>query len=425
MLIVKKNKLKLDKKEYLFLRHLCRNSKNLFNSTLYATRQHFFNCGEFLNYVQTYKLLKDTEVYQSLPSDPAQQTMKVVERCFRSFFGLLQKKKKGNYNKPIKITHYLPKDGYFPIFLPTRPGRMLNDFSIRVPKHLQEKFGFKSLSIKRPEYTKGKLLKEVRILPKINGTYFEIEWVYEEPQQLIPNLDENKTLGIDLGIDNFATCLDSKSGHPFILDGKLIKSYNRYYNKEIARITSIHTKLNIKRSKNKERKLLKRKHILNNGLNQYVNYIIQYCIENKVKNIVVGQGYLAQNKSNIGKINNQNFTQIPFGQFCIKLKSKCEKYGMNYESTEESYTSKVDHLVKEEMKHQDVYAGKRVHRGLFRSSTGILLNADVNGALGIILKSKHKVDLNQLVCSGCLTQPSRIYLGEIQDKSAIQLIREI
>ena len=68
------------------------------------------------------------------------------------------------------------------------------------------------------------------------------------------------------------------------------------------------------------------------------------------------------------------------------------------------------------------YLGKRIKRGLFSSSTGILLNADINGALGILLKGKHKVDVNQLVSSGCLPQPSRIYLLEIKEKSAIQLI---
>ncbi len=35
------------------------------------------------------------------------------------------------------------------------------------------------------------------------------------------------------------------------------------------------------------------------------------------------------------------------------------------------------------MKHQECYRGKRLKRGLFQSSTGRLLNADVNGAIGI------------------------------------------
>lgn len=417
MIRCKKNHLKLNKKQYQFLRHLCRASKDLFNATLYATRQHYFQCGEFLDYIKAYKHLMNTEVYHGLPSDPAQQTMKVVERCFRSFFGLIQKKKSGNYNRPVKMPHYLPKDGYFPIFLPTRPGRMQEAFSILVPKHLQKRFGFGKLTIERPEYTKGKKLKEVRILPKLEGGYFEIEWVYEDEEQP-QQLDPARTLGIDVGVDNFATCVDSQSGRSFILDGRQLKSYNRYVNKQVAAKQAVHDKLGLKTSKNKKRLFLKRKNILNNALNQYVNVIVNYCLENKVGNVVIGQGYFAQEGCNHGNVNNQNFVMLPYGLFCQKLKSKCELYGITYESREESYTSKCDHLAGEEMKHHDEYLGRRVKRGLFRSSTGVFLNADVNGALGIILKSKREVDLGQLASSGCLTQPSRIRLGEIQAGSA-------
>ncbi len=55
--------------------------------------------------------------------------------------------------------------------------------------------------------------------------------------------------------------------------------------------------------------------------------------------------------------------------------------------TEESYTSKIDHMAGEEMKKQDNYLGKRVRRGLFKSSCGRILNADVNGAIGILRKA--------------------------------------
>ena len=77
------------------------------------------------------------------------------------------------------------------------------------------------------------------------------------------------------------------------------------------------------------------------------------------------------------------------------------------------------------MCHHEKYLGKRVHRGLFKSSTGVILNADVNGALGMIVKSKHKVDVNHLVCSGCLTQPRIITLDEIHRSGSIQVVRRL
>lgn len=69
-----------------------------------------------------------------------------------------------------------------------------------------------------------------------------------------------------------------------------------------------------------------------------------------------------------------------------KIEYKAEEIGIDVSVTEESYTSKIDHIANEEMKKQDNYLGKRVKRGLFKSSTGKILNADINGAIGILRK---------------------------------------
>jgi putative transposase len=59
---------------------------------------------------------------------------------------------------------------------------------------------------------------------------------------------------------------------------------------------------------------------------------------------------------------------------------------------EESYTSKCDHLALEPMCHHDEYMGRRIKRGLFVSSTGKQLNADINGAIGILRKADAVTD---------------------------------
>jgi putative transposase len=68
------------------------------------------------------------------------------------------------------------------------------------------------------------------------------------------------------------------------------------------------------------------------------------------------------------------------------LKYKSDNTGIKFVLTEESYTSKVDHLALEELTKHESYLGKRVKRGLFRSLSGKLLNADINGAIGILRK---------------------------------------
>jgi len=196
-----------------------------------------------------------------------------------------------------------------------------------------------------------------------------------------------------------------------------MKSLNRNVNKRSGKM--------LPGSMNKHKMFYKRERILNNSLNQYVNLIIQYCMLNNVGNVVMGEGYLAQENSDMGKKNNQNFVNLPYGKFVQKLKGKCAFYAINFETIEESYTSKCDHLAFESMEHHSKYLGKRIKRGLFKSSTGVLLNADVNGALGILLKSKRETDVSRLASSGHLTCHRRITLNDIQKCSSIRLVKQL
>ena len=109
----------LTKTQYIALREMCRLSKNLYNVALYSTRQYFFAAQKLLRYESNYYAVKDNENYKALHTDFAQQTMKGVARAFNSFFGLLQKAKKGEYRyQDIRIPGYLDKEGFFPLITP-------------------------------------------------------------------------------------------------------------------------------------------------------------------------------------------------------------------------------------------------------------------------------------------------------------------
>lgn len=86
---------------------------------------------------------------------------------------------------------------------------------------------------------------------------------------------------------------------------------------------------------------------------------------------------------NMGRISNKQFVTIPFNTFRRKLKHKCEEIGIDVQYVPEPYTSKCDALAKETLEHHDTYQGKRITRGLFQSSIGVLINADINGAINI------------------------------------------
>ena len=117
---------------------------------------------------------------------------------------------------------------------------------------------------------------------------------------------------------------------------------------------------------------------------------------------------------NIGSCNNQNFAQIPHGNLRVKIKSLCERYGINYVEQEESYTSQGDFFANDTLPVYNAdnpqeynFSGKRISRGQYKTYQGTIINADCNGALNILRKS-NLVDLRVLQARGCLDQPERI-----------------
>ena len=424
MLLVLKNKLKgLTQKEHYFLKSMCRKSKDVYNSTLYAMRQHFFKCGERLTYATAYHSVKNHHSYKSMPTLASQQSMMMVDRAYASFFGLLRSKRLGHYVGEVKIPGYLDKDGYFPFILPNNKGLWKTEIKVRITPTLKSKYKLKEFKYPIPECIKQHKIKEIRIIPKLDAEYFEIEYVYEVEE---PKASEGKNcLSIDIGVNNFATCLDEKSGRSFILDGRELKSLNRLYNKTKAQLQSILEKQG-KYSSHRIRLLgARRGRQINDYLNNYSNFILQYCLENDVGFVVIGEGWMAQNGVNHGDKNNQNFVNLPFAKFVQKLKSKLMLNGISFKAREESYTSKCDHLAGEVMCHHEEYMGKRYPRGLFKSSTGRVLNADVNGALGIMLKEGKGKSLITQLNSGVVNTPRRIRIEAIRQTSSKRLVKTL
>ena len=96
----------------------------------------------------------------------------------------------------------------------------------------------------------------------------------------------------------------------------------------------------------------------------------------------------------MGKKNNQNFVSIPFNDFIHQLRYKCELKGLNFIETEEAYTSKCSFIDQESIKKHTAYKGSRIKRRLFKSQSGFLINADLNGALNILRKAlKHSMNV--------------------------------
>ena len=116
-------------------------------------------------------------------------------------------------------------------------------------------------------------------------------------------------------------------------------------------------------------------------------------VSNEINTLVIGHNNLWKQDTNIGKVNNQNFVQIPFNRLIQMLNYKCQLAGINCVIQEESYTSKASFIdndeipvYKEGKKAEYNFGGKRVNRGLYCTSSGIRINADINGSLNILKK---------------------------------------
>ena len=411
-LTVKQQVKHLSKEDYSNLKELSYTAKNLTNEAIYNVRQYYFTEGEYLNYEKNYSLLKNSPNYKKLNSNMAQQILKEVDGSFKSFFGLLKLAKKGKYAfKDCKLPHYLPKDGFTTLVI----GFVrLNGNKLILPYSQTFKKSHKLIEITIPPILVDKKLKEIRIIPKANARFFEIQYIYEVKEQSL-GLDPSNALSLDIGINNLVTAV-SNNGKSFIIDGKKLKSINQWYNKQNARLQSIKDKQCFGRKTTNRQKAIARDR--NNKVNDYMaktaRYIINYCISNNIGTLVVGYNETFQRGFNIVKSNNQNFVNIPYGKLRDKLEYLCRLYGIVFVKQEESYTSKASFWDKDNIPVYNndnpktyTFSGKRIHRGLYQSANGKTLNADVNGALNIMRKS-NVVSLNALYTRGEVDTPVRI-----------------
>lgn len=370
------------------LDELCFRSKNLYNATLYRIRQEYFSSKLYLGYFSIQKEFQKNKQfdYTHLPAKTSQQTMRMVDQNFKSFFRALKEYQKnpGKFKGRPKIPGYLdPIDGRF-LVIYTYQGiskKILDDRGLI--KLEKEEIYFKSR-------IKHKDLCQVRIVPK--GNCIVVEVVYEVLDiSLLP--DNNRYAAIDLGIDNLATvCTNVPGETPLVYSGKSVKSWNYYYNKSVSYYKSILSTVNKGKrkgwSKRLERITFKRDMKIQDYFHKVSRGIVNYLVSRNINTLIVGNNQGWKQNTNLGKIGNQNFIQIPFLKLIKMLEYKCRLVGINFYVVTEEYTSKCSFLDQEGIQKHDQYLGKRIYRGLFRTSNGILINADVNGGYNILRKCK-------------------------------------
>ena len=351
---------------------LCFQSKNIYNQGLYNVRQYYFNHKKYLNYYGNYDLTKTQECYDYLPKKVFTQTLRHVDMVFKSFFALLKNKSVKN-----KIPKYLDKVNgrYITIFPKQAIG--LREFKKTSKLRLSQTDIY--IATKLTDFSS---LKEVRIVPRMH--HYVIEVVYQVKEKT--HCDNGKYASIDLGLNNLATVAFNEGSKPLIVNGRPLKSINQYYNKKKAQYQS-----RIKGNKRTSKRICTLTNKRNNKVTDYLHKVsrllVNQLVSKNIGTLVIGKNSNMKQDINIGKVNNQNFVQLPIMRFADLMKYKCELEGIKVLFNEESYTSKCSFLDGEPICKHDKYMGKRVKRGLFVSRNGIKINADVNGAYNIMIKA--------------------------------------
>lgn len=376
MLLVEKQIIRPSNPIYKELDKLCFLSKNLYNSTLYTIRQHYFNTKNYLTGFSVIKdFTKENQVdFRALPAKVSRYTVQLVDQNMKSFFALLKKKQANQYDKPVRLPKYLDKTS----------GRQVVHYHKSSLSF--KKKGFVKLSkssIKIQTKVPKNEIQCLQIVPC--GNHIKVLIGYYKTKKQLKTI-QKRIASIDIGQNNLMT-VTSNVFHPVIYNGKPVKSVNQFYNKIKAEEQSrLKKQNNVYWSKKLGQLALWRENQIGNYFHKVTHHFVNYCIANNIDTVIIGRNQNWKDNINLGKRVNQNFVSIPFGRLYDLLKYKLEMNGITYIETEESHTSICSFVDKEEICHHDSYVGRRVRRGLFKSRDGYKYNADINGSLNILRK---------------------------------------
>ena len=358
---------------------MCFRSKNLYNEANYVIRQEFIKNDKYIPYRQMNKEFKTHENYKLCGSQPANCTMRLLDKNWKSYFEAIKdwKQNKEKYLGMPKIPKYLKKDSRYIWSIPNNTVFIKEAGKLHFAIRKMQSYNWET-------NVKGRLL-QTRFVPRAN--HYMMEIVYETEVVDIPtDFKSEHIASIDLGVDNFITMTNNIGLQPIIINGKGIKSINQFYNKQRAKMQS---ELKIRHDKFTSNKFIAMTNKRNRRVKNYMHctskYIVEYCKKSNIDTLICGYNKGWKQKSPMSKLNNQKFITIPYEMLIKQLEYKCQDYGIKFITTEESYTSGTSFLDGELPIKDNYNKSRRVQRGLFQAGTQ-LINSDVNGSLQIMRK---------------------------------------
>ena len=396
-------------------------SKNIYNAALFRVRNIFtgfnkdslsdleqevfdevgltentYNCQirRVISYNSLEKLMRannNPDFFAGLPMQSSQAMVKKATTDFKNWLASLKHFK-------ADPTLFLGKPG-MPHYIKSDKTTAYITNQDAVYKNAELKLPLIKKRLPLPNVPENAALKEVKIKPYYNE--FIILCTFETPDVPI-NTKHTRVASIDFGIDNIVALITDE-GKSFLYKGGAIKSCNQFFNKRSSKLKSIITKGHKKaKVKSKQLNILSRNRdqFINDQMHKISRDVIDICLANNVGTIVLGINKGMKQHSNMGKSNNQSFVSLPISRLTFMITYKAQRAGIVVIEQEESYTSKADFLSNDVIpiygkeKGEVSFSGSRIKRGLYKSATGIIINADINGAANIMRKAGFTINDN-------------------------------
>lgn len=395
---------------------LAHKAKNLYNASLFRIRNAFTAHGKtnltsnekevldelallkgqktyhVLEYIVLERLMRVTQnpdFFSELPMQSAQATVRHACSTFQSWLAALRKYKQN----PALFTGKprMPKycKGDITTFTLTNQNAVIYGDELKLPETKQR------LKIRKRHNAR---LQEVKVRPVSGGYDVLLVYLVKDPSVKAGT----HSAAVDFGVDNMMAVV-ADTGDSIIFKGKHIKSINQYFNKQEAWRVSVMSKGSATTARVWSKKLDQlsayRTNYIRDCFHKMSRRLMEWCKSHKVGYLVLGSNKFWKQESNMGKCSNQNFVSVPFEMLKTMIELKSNEYGITVIRQEESYTSKASFLdldfiptySKEDPDKKYRFSGRRVHRGLYKSADGTLMNADINGAANILRKAGYDV----------------------------------
>lgn len=356
---------------------LCQTSKELYNKCNWHLRQAWTDASPIPNISELVHLVQNEESFKNLHNTKtAKQTIRMCLTDWSNFFKALRafKVNPKSFRKQPKPPNY--KEDMAQVI-----------FYNETIKHKPARQGWLVPTNDCFRIRSDRKFNQVVIIPKRFGFVIEVRYQVSPVEK--PEVDKNRVCCIDLGINNLCS-ITSDQTSPILINGRMLKSVNQWFNKYPNKRNS-----------------RKRYWRLENYFHHVSTMVVRLCVKHKIGTIIIGRNKGWKVEMNIGHVNNQNFQYIPFWNLIQKIQYKAQALGIEVVLTEESYTSKASFIDRDPLDGSKI-SGKRIKRGLYKSSDGTFLNADINGSANICRKVIQDADLLSQLDRSLAARPVKV-----------------